>query len=113
MSTVEPVEDQARIFAALGDGTRLLLVMRLCAGPSRSITELTDGLELTRQAVTKHLGVLEKAGVVAGSKVGRERRFSLEPGGLDRAKDYLETVSAQWDDALGRLESFLEDDVHL
>jgi len=70
---------------------------------------LTDGLSLTRQGVTKHLHVLEQAGIVRSSRVGRENRFTFVPDPIEGAMSYLETVSAQWDDALGRLKAFVED----
>lgn len=103
------VRTYASIFAALGDETRLSVLTRLSSGEPRSITALTEGTKLTRQAVTKHLRVLEDAGVVRGTKVGRESQFALEPKPLDDARAYLETVSRQWDDALARLKAFVED----
>jgi len=96
------------VFAALGDTTRLELVGRLIDGRSRSITELADGSRLTRQGITKHLRVLEHAGIVRSSRVGRESRFTLVPKPIDEARSYLETVSRQWDEALSRLKSFVE-----
>ncbi len=104
MSTAEPVQ----VFAALGDSTRLRLVSRLARGRPLSIAELTSGSALTRQAVTKHLRVLEHAGVVRSRRVGRESRFSYEPRAVNEACDYLNRVSEQWDDALQRLQDFVE-----
>lgn len=98
----------APVFAALGDATRLRLISRLNDGQARSIAQLTEGLSLTRQAVTKHLRVLERAGIVSSSSVGRESRFNLVPEPIERARSYLETVSSQWDDALSRLKRFVE-----
>jgi DNA-binding transcriptional ArsR family regulator len=100
--------DPAPVFAALGDGTRLELVSRLSDGQARSISQLSDGLELTRQGVTKHLRVLEQAGIVNSDRVGRESLFTFVPDRIEQAQTYLETVSAQWDDALSRLKSFVE-----
>jgi DNA-binding transcriptional ArsR family regulator len=99
----------ARVFAALGDGTRLSIVSKLCAGTPLSISQLTSGSRLTRQAVTKHLRVLETAGVVHGVRSGREMRFRFDPAPVDEMKSYLEFVSMQWDEALGRLKKFVED----
>lgn len=99
----------ASIFAALGDETRLSVLARLAGGAPHSITALTAGTKLTRQAVTKHLKVLEDVGVVRASKVGRESQFALEPKAIDDARAYLEHVSRQWDDALARLKVFVED----
>ena len=98
----------ACIFAALGDETRLTLLSRLSGSDSKSITDLSQGLPLSRQAVTKHLRVLERVGLVESSRVGRESRFSFRPKRVEEAKRYLEVVSAQWDDALTRLRDFVE-----
>jgi len=100
--------DQATIFAALGDGTRLALVTKLAGGEPRSISQLTQGSRLTRQAITKHLRVLHSAGVVRSVRQGRENRFELDPRPIVGAKRYLEFVSEQWDEALGRLKGFVE-----
>jgi DNA-binding transcriptional ArsR family regulator len=99
----------APVFAALGDPTRLSLLMRLSDGESRSISSLSADSRLTRQAVTKHLHVLEGAGLVRSLRVGRESRFAYRPEPLAQALSYLDTVSAQWDAALGRLRTFVED----
>jgi len=103
--------EQARaapVFAALGDETRLALVARLCADGPLSIARLTDGTEVTRQAVTKHLGVLADAGLVRGARRGRERIWELAPERLEIARRYLDHVSARWDAALDRLKRFVE-----
>ena len=98
----------APVFAALGDATRLELVARLIDGRPRSIAQLTDGSSLTRQGITKHLRVLEHAGIVTSSRVGRESRFTFMPEPIDDARSYLDMVSRQWDEALSRLKSFVE-----
>lgn len=98
----------APVFAALGDRTRLELVTRLSDGRARSIAQLTDGLKLSRQGVTKHLRVLQHAGIVHSIRVGRESRFSYAPQAMEHVRSYLDTVSGQWDDALSRLKSFVE-----
>ncbi|KRB85701.1 ArsR family transcriptional regulator [Sphingomonas sp. Root710] len=100
--------DPAPVFAALGDRTRLSLLMRLSDGVTRSITMLSSDTSLTRQAVTKHLRVLEDAGLVECVRHGRERRFGCRLEPLDEARAYLDRVSRQWDDALGRLKAFVE-----
>ncbi len=101
---------RAELFAALGDDTRLRLVTRLCdRGPS-SITGLTEGSGVSRQAVTKHLRVLESAGLVQTKRVGRETSWQLLPGGLDEARASLDRISAQWENALARLKAFVEDE---
>jgi DNA-binding transcriptional ArsR family regulator len=100
--------DPAALFAALGDKRRLRLVRRLCGGSAQSISQLTAGSNLTRQAITKHLRVLERAGVVHSVRRGRESLFAFTPEPLAELKRYLDLVSAQWDDALGRLKAFVE-----
>jgi DNA-binding transcriptional ArsR family regulator len=99
---------QAILFAALGHDTRLALVARLVSGKPASISELASGSPLTRQAVTKHLRVLERAGVVHGVRAGRESHFVLDPRPLHSMQQYLDRVSQQWDQALARLKSFVE-----
>lgn len=100
--------EHAPVFAALGDPTRLVLVARLAQGDAHSITHLTEGTRLTRQAVTKHLRVLEGAHLVRRTRAGRESRFELDPAPLREARDYMDRVSAQWDGALARLKAFVE-----
>jgi DNA-binding transcriptional ArsR family regulator len=99
---------RAPVFAALGDETRLLLVAKLCGGQPYSISQLTRGSRLTRQAITKHLRVLERVGVVRSVRAGRESRFQFDPRPIERMKQYLNFVSEQWDQALSRLKSFVE-----
>jgi DNA-binding transcriptional ArsR family regulator len=99
----------APVFAALGDETRLSLVTRLARGEARSISQLAEGSKLTRQAITKHLRVLESVGIVHGVRAGRESLFEFDPGPLESVKTYLDLVSEQWDEALGRLKSFVEE----
>jgi len=107
-SPVEGGRDNAHIFAALGDETRLALVRKLCGGQPYSIARLTEGSTLTRQAITKHLGVLERAGIVRSSHAGRERLFQFDPEPLEGLRDYLASVSKQWDQTLARLKAHVE-----
>src|ERR1700752_2476191 len=88
----------ATVFAALGDRTRLRLAARLADGARLSITKLTTGSAMTRQAVTKHLRVMEHAGLVRSSRQGRERVWRLEQQRLEEARRYLNQISAQWDE---------------
>ena len=101
-------EDRASVFAALGDETRLSLVGKLSNGPPQSISRLTEGSTLTRQAITKHLRVLEGAGIVHSVRAGRESLFEFRPEPLKELRSYLERVSDQWDHALARLKSLVE-----
>jgi DNA-binding transcriptional ArsR family regulator len=98
----------AAVFAALGDETRLSLIAELSAGAPRSIAHLTGGTRLTRQAISKHLRVLEEAGIVHSERSGRESRYAFDPKPMHELKEYLERVSAQWDQVLARLKSFVE-----
>jgi DNA-binding transcriptional ArsR family regulator len=98
----------APVFAALGDPTRLSLVAKLCGGQPCSISQLTEDTQLTRQAITKHLRVLEHARIVHSTRQGRESRFAFNPEPIEDIKRYLDLVSEQWDDALARLRAFVE-----
>jgi DNA-binding transcriptional ArsR family regulator len=102
------LETCASVFAALGDETRLSLVGKLSNGTPQSISRLAEGSKLTRQAVTKHLRVLEGAGVVQSVRAGRESLFEFKPEPLGKLQSYLERVSSQWEQALGRLKAFVE-----
>jgi DNA-binding transcriptional ArsR family regulator len=99
----------AVVFAALGDETRLALIARLAGGEPESIAHLTHGSRLTRQAITKHLRVLERAGLVRSVRAGRENHYALDPRPFRDLEAYLAFVSSQWDKALERLKSFVED----
>jgi len=99
----------ASIFAALGDETRLRLALRLCDGGPMSISRLTVGTRVTRQAISKHLRVMEGAGLVRSTRRGRERLWQLERRRLADARHYLDLISKEWDEALGRLKKFVEE----
>jgi len=98
----------ATVCAALGDETRLSLIAALAAGEPCSIAQLTGGTRVTRQAITKHLRVLERAGIVHSRRSGRESRFGFDPGPLNELQEYLSRVSEQWDQALSRLKALVE-----
>jgi DNA-binding transcriptional ArsR family regulator len=100
---------RAPAFAALGDETRLALVAKLSGGQPRSISQLAKGSKLTRQAITKHLRVLESVGIVRSVHAGRESLFEFDPRPIEEMREYLDLVSEQWDQALVRLKSFIED----
>lgn len=101
--------DSAELFAALGDPTRLALVNRLADGRPRSIGELGRDSSISRQALTKHLRVLERAGAVSSSRFGREVRFRIEQVEFEHARDFLTKVAGQWESALQRLANHVED----
>ncbi|TGN13162.1 ArsR/SmtB family transcription factor [Leptospira ilyithenensis] len=100
----------APVFAALGDETRLTLIAKLCLGRPRSISQLTEGTKLSRQAITKHLLVLENAGIVKSVRNGRESLFEFDANPIEEIKGYLNQVSQQWDKTLLRLKSFVENE---
>lgn len=108
-SAARPLKGSAQLFAALGDETRLRLVSRLSAQGPLSIAKLTTGSDVTRQAVTKHLHVLAEVGLVRGSREGRENVWELTPRRLEEARRYLDVIAEQWDDALARLKTFVEE----
>lgn len=108
MSRRPSSKDSAPLFAALGDETRLQLVVRLCDHGPLSITKLTEGSKVTRQAITKHLRVMNHAGLVHSARRGRESLWQLDQQRLEHARRYLELISKRWDDALGRLREFVE-----
>ena len=97
----------ATVFAALGCATRLELVSRLSDGQEHSITALTEGLPVSRQAITKHLQVMQEAGLVTSQRVGRESRFAMRHEPIEKAKKTLARISDQWDDAIARLRAAL------
>jgi len=99
---------RAPVFAALGDETRLRLVSRLCEDGPMSITKLTAGSNVSRQAITKHLRVMDGAGLLRSSRHGRESIWRLDQQRLEQARRYLQVISKQWDDALQRLRLFVE-----
>ncbi len=100
----------AQVLAALGDETRLRLVARLAAGKPLSISRLSSGARMTRQAVTKHLHVLERAGVARARRRGREKLWELDPSQLRAARRELDRIAGEWGDALARLKAAVEGD---
>jgi DNA-binding transcriptional ArsR family regulator len=111
-STLEDIRGSAPVFSALGDKTRLELVARLSSGGPLSISRLTAGSAVTRQAITKHLTILADAGLVRDIRVGRERLWKVETRQLEGACRCLERISSQWDDALARLKFAVEGAEH-
>ena len=103
------LSDRAALFAALGDETRLRLVERLTKGEPLSISRLSHGEPVTRQAITRHLEVLEGAGLVRGAKVGRERVWEIDPRRFTDAEAALARIRTEWTDRLSRLKSLVED----
>jgi DNA-binding transcriptional ArsR family regulator len=108
-ATAVRVDEAVPVFAALADATRLRLIGRLSADGPLSITRLSDGTGVTRQAITRHLETLGEAGLVRNARRGRERVWELDRKRLERAQHYLDQVAAQWDAAADRLKAFVED----
>lgn len=106
--SAQVVRAAAPVFAALGDETRLRVLERLSREGPLSIVRLAEGSRVTRQAVTKHLRVLEDAGLVRGSRNGRESVWRVQPGGLAEASRLLDVISREWDATLERLRAFVE-----
>jgi len=106
--TASALPRSAAVFAALGDRTRLRIVARLCRDGPMSITRLAAGFAITRQAITKHLRVMKSAGLVRGSRHGRESAWRLEQKRLADARQYLQVISLQWDARLARLKNLVE-----
>lgn len=100
--------DAAPVFTALGDATRLRIVSRLAHEGPLSITRLTDGTQLSRQAISKHLRVLSDAGLARGKRTGREQIWQIEARRLRDARHFLGEISDQWDAAIGRLRQLVE-----
>jgi DNA-binding transcriptional ArsR family regulator len=96
------------VFQALGDPNRLRLISRLCDGGPSSTTEVTDAVSVSRQAVTKHLLMLQAAGLVGSHRHGRERIWEVRTEPLGQASDYLTQLSGRWDRVIERLRAFLE-----
>jgi DNA-binding transcriptional ArsR family regulator len=105
---IRELRRKASVFAALGDETRLTLLTELSKGRCFSITHLTQSSKLTRQAISKHLRVLQRAGLVRGVRSGREKLFEIRSQSLDEARSALERISRQWDVALDRLRAHVE-----
>lgn len=101
--------EAAPVFAALGDTTRLRVVARLCVDGPLSITRLSEGAKVTRQAIAKHIHALADAGLVRDRRHGRERIWELEPKRLEIAHRCLDQISEQWDAAICRLKAFVEE----
>lgn len=108
--TAADLREAVSLFSALGDPTRLGLLLRISREGPESISRLSSGSLVSRQAITRHLNVLAKAGMVRGSRQGREHIWELEPERLADARHYLQWISLQWEEALGRLKTFVEDE---
>jgi len=109
MSKAETGANPAELFAALGDPTRMAMIGKLSRGEEQSIVQIGEGLPISRQAITKHLDVLHRAGLVQRRKSGREVHFALRRQAIEAASAWLDEIGAQWDGALTRLKAFVEE----
>lgn len=109
-SNAAQLQDSALVFNALGTPVRLQLVTRLCEQGPLTLSELSRDSDLTRQAITKHLKVLEQAQLVQHHRAGREQIWELESHRLKIAMDYLAQASLRWDLALSRLKMMVEEE---
>lgn len=95
-------------FAALADPTRRAILARLAAGET-SVTELAKPFDMSLPAVTKHLKVLERAGLITRAREAQWRPCRLEPTPLRDVSDWVEQYRRHWDERLDRLEEYLRD----
>lgn len=96
------------LWSAVGEPTRRRILDLLLAGGSDTATVISQQLPVTRQAVAKHLGVLERVGLVHASPTGRERRYQVDQAQLARAVTQLSSVGAAWDARLQRIKRIAE-----
>lgn len=108
--TVDAPTAADAVFDALADPTRRGVLRDLGRRGEATATELAAAVTVSRQAVTKHLQVLEAAGLVGAERHGRERRYRVTPAPLDDAVRWMTEVGAAWDDRLDRLRHTLDDD---
>ena len=101
-------EQQQLIFAALADPMRRNLLVKLAETSPKTATQLAQEYPITRQGILKHLVVLEAAGLVAVHQEGREKRYILTPEPLSELEQWINTISAIWDERLLRLKTWLE-----
>ena len=107
--TKRDLTSAALLFAALGDPTRLMLVRQLSEGGPASIWVLAERQDMTRQGVTKHLQMLAAAGIIDGSRQGREQVWTLNPKRLGEGRRHLDVIAAGWDEALERFKKLVEE----
>jgi DNA-binding transcriptional ArsR family regulator len=103
--TAEPVDE---VLAALADPTRRRLLDLLAARGAASATDLAADLPVTRQAVVKHLAVLDAAGLVTSHRAGREVRYEVRSAALDATARWMATLAADWDRRLARIKAIAE-----
>ncbi|MFN8374413.1 MAG: helix-turn-helix transcriptional regulator [Anaerolineae bacterium] len=103
-------EPQQPIFAALADPMRRHLLVNLAENNAKTATQLAKEYPITRQGILKHLDILEEAGLVAVSQQGRDKRYTLTPAPLHELDQWIQELSAKWDERLLRLKTMLENE---
>jgi ArsR family transcriptional regulator, cadmium/lead-responsive transcriptional repressor len=103
-----PKDRPGHVFEALADPTRREVMRRLAEDGPSSATHLASSLPVTRQAVAKHLEILEEAGLVEGERRGRQRLFRLTPAPLSEAVGWMAELGSEWDERLQALRRLLE-----
>ena len=96
------------LWSAVGDPTRRRMLDQLLVDGAGTATSLSEHVPVTRQAVAKHLDVLERAGLVHPTAIGRERRYRVDDAQLSRAVAQLSTVGSTWDARLRRIKKIAE-----
>jgi DNA-binding transcriptional ArsR family regulator len=108
MLDIEEAESQDRVFSALADPTRRRLLITLAESSPKTATQLAHDFPISRQGILKHLDQLAEAGLVQTYQQGREKRYSLAPEPLTGVSDWIDALSAKWDERLLRLKAFIE-----
>ena len=108
MISKRPSEHQQSVFVALADPMRRSLLINLAEYSPKIATQLAQEYPITRQGILKHLTILEAASLVAVHQEGREKRYTLTPEPLDELEQWVNDISAKWDERLVRLKAWLE-----
>jgi len=98
-----------RTFAALAHPTRRAILTRLARTGAASVSDIAEPFDVSLMAISKHLKVMEEAGLIRREKDGRVHRCSYEPGGVDAARDWIEVHRRYWEQQLDSLAAFLEE----
>ncbi|WP_327237778.1 metalloregulator ArsR/SmtB family transcription factor [Streptomyces sp. NBC_01317] len=98
------------VLSALADPTRRRILDALAARGEATATVLAAELPVSRQAIVKHLAVLDRAGLVAGRRAGREARYAVRPAGLGATARWMDRIAAEWDGRLSAIKRLAEAD---
>lgn len=108
MLSKQTYEHEQSLFSAVADPIRRGLLVNLAEHSPKTATQLAEDYPITRQGILKHLSILEDAGLVAVHQAGREKRYTLTPEPLEELEEWIEDISAKWDERLLRLKTWLE-----